>query len=298
MPESGLKVERLFARISRRRVFAPLREPHTAVSDVSFTADEGHVVGLVGPIGAGKTTLLHCLAGLRRPSAGGVTLDGRAIGQGELTFVDQRTSLPTRLSVGDLEALGKGYNCGFDAHFFVDTVRRFGLDRSDRLRQVSEGQRKVIAVAFSLARSSRIILLDEPLASLDPGTRRDMMGEVLAAACIKERIVIIASHLVTDIERDCDSLLVMDKGRLLVDEPVDSLIEHHVYLAGPLPGDAEVLTEGNGRSMVYLPNAGEGNYDHPSLEEIIIARLKHAQSASPKPELINQLFPFDERCTR
>ncbi|WP_298339457.1 ABC transporter ATP-binding protein [Ferrimicrobium sp.] len=298
MPDSGLKVEQLCARISRRRVFAPFRGPHTAVSNVSFTAQPGHVVGLVGPIGAGKTTLLHCLAGLRRPFSGSVALDGRAVSQGEIAFVDQRASLPTRFTVGDLEALGAGYNDGFDAQLFVDTVGRFDLGRSVRLRQVSEGQRKVVAIAFCLARRSRIILLDEPLASLDPGTRRDMMGEVLAAAFNQKRIVIMASHLVTDIERDCDSLLVMDKGQLLVNEAVDSLVEHHVYLAGPPPGDAEVLIEGNGRSMVYLPDVGGGNYDHPSLEEIVIARQKHAQSGSAGPSLIDQISPLGEGSTR
>jgi ABC-2 type transport system ATP-binding protein len=257
--------------------------------ELSFAIGANHVVGLVGEIGAGKTTLLHCLAGLRPVTQGEVTLDGAPLRRGDVALVDQRASLPSRLSIAELGELGRGYNTTFDYAFYEGLIDAFDLPRDSTIKRASEGQRKVTAIAAALARHTRLLLLDEPLAALDPMSRRQIMGEVLAQAAEHQTMVIISSHLVVDIERDCDWLLILDGGRLIVSEAIDDLVGRHAYVVGPPPTGSTLVTGGTTRSMVRFDAPADSADEHPGLEEIVIGYLQTGRSLRSHDKQATQL---------
>ncbi|WP_298336200.1 ATP-binding cassette domain-containing protein [Ferrimicrobium sp.] len=276
MQHSGLEVQEL-THLARREEFFHRLQRKEILHGMSFHLEASRVAGLVGQIGAGKTTLLHCLAGLRPILSGKATLDGQPLRRGDLALVDQRASLPRELTIADLGHLCEGYNTGFDRALFLKLIDRFDLTTNVRIKRVSEGQRKVIAIATALARHARLLLLDEPLASLDPMSRRGIMGEVLATASEDGTTILLSSHLVADIERDCDWLLILDGGQLLVSEAIDTLIEHHVYLADMRDTDGTLVTAGGGRSLVRRSGPSDDDLAHPGLEEIVIGYLDGAK---------------------
>ncbi|MGC9155204.1 MAG: ATP-binding cassette domain-containing protein [Ferrimicrobium sp.] len=276
MQHSGLEVQDL-THLAYREEFLHRLQRKEILHGMSFHLEASRVTGLVGQIGAGKTTLLHCLAGLRPILSGKATLDGQPLRRGDLALVDQRASLPQELTIADLGHLCEGYNTGFDRALFMKLIDRFDLAMNVRIKRVSEGQRKVVAIATALARHARLLLLDEPLASLDPMSRRAIMGEVLATAHEDGTTILLSSHLVTDIERDCDWLLILDRGYLLVSESIDTLIERHVYLADTHDTSGTVVAAGGGRSLVRRSGPSDDDLEHPGLEEIVIGYLNGAQ---------------------
>ncbi|WP_298207701.1 ABC transporter ATP-binding protein [Ferrimicrobium sp.] len=273
---SGLEVEQLTYQTRREELLHRLGHKQI-LHGITFQLEASRVVGLVGQIGAGKTTLLHCLAGLRPVLSGRATLDGQPLRRGDLALVDQKAALPQELTIADLGHLCEGYNAEFDQALFMKLTERFDLATNVRVKRVSAGQRKVIAIAAALARHARVLLLDEPLASLDPVSRRAIMGEVLATAHEDGTTVLLSSHLVGDIERDCDWLLILDRGYLLVSEAIDNLIDRHVYLNGTPDEHAILVTNGGGRSLVRCNGPRDDGREHPSLEEIVIGYLDGAQ---------------------
>ena len=223
-----------------------------ALSDCTLEIPEGRVAGLVGPNGAGKTTLLHLAVGLLAPDTGTVTvLDGPpASGPGQLAkvgFVAQDTPVYAGLSVADHLRFGAHLNPGWDAGYAERRVERLGLDPGQRAGKLSGGQRAQLALTLAIAKRPRLLILDEPVASLDPLARREFLQDLMEAVAEHEVSVILSSHLVSDLERVCDYLVVLAASRVQIAGDVDALIASHHRLIGPrrdpasLPGDQQVI---------------------------------------------------------
>ena len=223
-----------------------------ALSDCSLQIPEGRVAGLVGPNGAGKTTLLHLAVGLLTPDAGAVTvLDGQpASGPDQLAkvgFVAQDTPVYAGLSVADHLRLGAHLNPGWDAAYAAARVARLDVDPGQRAGKLSGGQRAQLALTVALAKRPRLLILDEPVASLDPLARREFLQDLMEAVAEWEVSVILSSHLVNDLERVCDYLVVLAASRVQIAGDVDALIASHHRLIGPrrdpasLPSDQQVI---------------------------------------------------------
>jgi len=240
---------------------------------LGFTLPRGAVAGLVGRIGAGKTTLLSLLAGLRRPTTGVATLAEAPLALGDVAFVDQAASLPRRLRLDQVGELASTLHRAFDRERYLGLLEGVGLAPSYRVAKLSDGQRKVVAIFAALARHPRLLLLDEPLASLDPLTRRHAMGEVLASAHEEGVIVIVASHLVTDLERDCDHLLALRDGRLLLAGAIDDLTRRHSWCTGDPPPGATVVAQHGVRTLVCLADPDPGLEGSCDLEALVMAYL-------------------------
>jgi ABC-2 type transport system ATP-binding protein len=223
-----LRAEALTKRYGRR----------TALSDCTLSIPRGHVVGLVGPNGAGKTTLLQLAVGMLQPTAGSIeVLGGRpASGASQLAkvgFVAQDTPAYAGLSVADHLRLGAHLNPAWDAGLANERIAALGLDPSQKAGKLSGGQRAQLALTMAIAKRPDLLVLDEPVASLDPLARREFLQSLMAFVADHGASIILSSHLVSDLERVCDYLIVLVDSRVRVAGEIDDLLDNHFRLSGP-----------------------------------------------------------------
>ena len=189
-----------------------------ALSDCTMEVPAGRVTGLVGPNGAGKSTLLNLAAGMLRPTTGTIEVCGRrpASGMAEVGYVAQDTPVYTRLSIADHLKLGAGLNPGWDNTLARDRITRVGLDLAQKAGTLSGGQRTQLALALGVAKRPRLPILDEPVAALDPLARSEFITSVRETVAEQSLSVVLSSHLVSDLERVCDYLIVLVASRIVL----------------------------------------------------------------------------------
>ncbi len=209
-----------------------------ALRECSLAIPAGHVVAMIGPNGAGKTTLLNLLVGLAMPSAGAVTvLGGRPAGSpaalDAIAFVAQDTPVYRNLSAGDMLHLTRSLNRRFDQPYAQARLAELGIPLKRKAGKLSGGQRAQLALTVALARRPRLLVLDEPVAMLDPIARHDFMATVLAAAADDGVSVLLSSHVLAELERVADYLILLSQGRVQVAGQVDDLLADHRLLTGP-----------------------------------------------------------------
>jgi ABC-2 type transport system ATP-binding protein len=224
-----------------------------ALTDCTIDIPAGHVAGLVGPNGAGKTTLLKLAGGQLQPTSGSITvLGGHPAGGPEqlakVGFVAQDTPTYPGLSIADHLRLGARLNPRWDDALARERLDRLDVDLGRRAGKLSGGQRAQLALALGLAKRPELLILDEPVASLDPLARREFLQNLMEAVAEHELSVLLSSHLVSDLERTCDYLIVLVDSRVRVAGEVDELLATHHRLTGPrrapdrLPADQHVVS--------------------------------------------------------
>jgi ABC-2 type transport system ATP-binding protein len=209
-----------------------------ALSECSLAIPAGRLVGLVGPNGAGKTTLLSLAAGLLTPTSGTIEVCGGrpASGRTQLArvgFVAQDTPTYARLTVAEHLRLGARLSPGWDDVLARARIQRLGLPPDRRAGNLSSGQRAQLALTLAIARRPRLLILDEPVASLDPLARREFLQDLSDATAGQDLSVVHSSHLVADLERVCDYLIVLVASRVRVAGDVTRLLAAHHRLTGP-----------------------------------------------------------------
>jgi ABC-2 type transport system ATP-binding protein len=200
-----------------------------ALTDCTLSVPAGHVVGLVGPNGAGKTTLLSLAVGMLAPTAGTIeVLGGRpARSRAQLArvgFVAQDAPVYAGLSVADHLTLGARMNPRWDAAVADERIQRLGLDQRQRAGKLSGGQRAQLALTLAVAKRPELLILDEPIASLDPLARREFLQDLADVIAARRVSVVMSSHLVGDLERVCDYLIVLVGSQVRLNGPVDALL--------------------------------------------------------------------------
>ncbi len=224
-----------------------------ALTDCTLSIPAGHVVGLVGPNGAGKSTLLNLAVGLLAPTAGTIEVLGGtpAADPAQLAkvgFLSQDAPLYAGFSVRDHLKLGARLNPLWDAELARDRVDRLDLDPGQKAGTLSGGQRAQLALTLAVAKRPELLILDEPVASLDPLARREFLQDLMEAVAEQELSVVLSSHLVADLERVCDYLIVLIGSQVRVAGPVDELLAAHHLLTGPrrdpdtLPDSVQVVS--------------------------------------------------------
>jgi len=223
-----------------------------ALRDCTLAIPAGHVAALVGPNGAGKSTFLSLVVGLSAPSEGGLTvLGGRTPGSRAaldgIAFVAQDMPLYKNVSAADMLHLTRNLNRHFDSAYAEARLGELGIPFKRKAGKLSGGQQAQLALTLALARHPRLLILDEPVAMLDPIARHDFMATVLAAA--EDGVsVLLSSHVLAELERVADYLIVLSQGRVQVAGEADELLASHRMLTGPA-GEATTYTE---RPVVHI----------------------------------------------
>jgi ABC-2 type transport system ATP-binding protein len=275
-----------------------------ALRDCTLAIPEGHVVGLVGPNGAGKTTLLSLAVGLLAPTCGTIEVLGEhpAVGPAQLAqvgFVAQDPPVYARMTVADHLRLGAWLNPGWDGELARQRIGQLGLDPKQRAGSLSGGQRAQLALTLALAKRPGLLILDEPVASLDPLARREFLRGLMEAVAERGLSVVLSSHLVGDLERVCDYLIVLVASRVRVAGEVSALLASHHRLSGPrrdpatLPAGQEVIEESHtDKQTVLLIRTGEPVHDPAwtvtpvSLEDLVLAYMSQANGTrARRPQL-------------
>ncbi|WP_433258332.1 ABC transporter ATP-binding protein [Streptosporangium sp. CA-135522] len=265
-----------------------------ALRECTIDIPAGHVVGLVGPNGAGKTTLLKLASGQLEPTAGGITVLGGRPGStpaqlARIGFVAQDTPVYAGLSVADHLRLGARLNPRWDATMARDRIAQLGLVPAQRAGKLSGGQRAQLALTLGLAKRPELLILDEPVASLDPLARREFLQGLMEATVEHKFSVLLSSHLVSDLERTCDYLIVLVDSRVQVAGETDELLATHHRLTGPrrdpdrLPADQYVVSARHtDRQSTYVIRTDAPIHDPAwtvtqlSLEDLVLAYMdKH-----------------------
>jgi ABC-2 type transport system ATP-binding protein len=263
-----------------------------ALQNCSLELEPGSVTALVGPNGAGKTTLLQLAVGLRRPDAGTIRVLGHdplheaAAVLPRLGFVAQEHPLYRSFSLEETLRLGRKLNPGFDLGSARERIERLGLSPRQKVGRLSGGQQAQVALTLALAKRPQLLLLDEPVASLDPLARREFLQSVMEAVAETGMTVILSSHIVADLERVCDHLVILAQSRVQLAGTIDELVAAHRLLTGPRsdPGAVarvhDVVSESHTpRQTTLLVRANGHVYDsgwelhEVHLEEIVLAYL-------------------------
>ena len=270
-----------------------------ALRDCALAIPEGRVVGLVGPNGAGKTTLLRLAAGLLAPTRGTITVLGErpAAGPAQLArvgFVAQNTPVYARMTVTDHLRLGAWLNPGWDGELARQRIGQLGLDPKQRAGSLSGGQRAQLALTLALAKRPELLILDEPVASLDPLARREFLQGLMEAVAEHGLSIVLSSHLVADLERVCDYLVVLVASRVRVAGEVSDLLASHHRLSGPrrdpgtLPTGQEIITESHTDKQSNLLIRTDGPVldaawavKPVSLEDLVLAYMSRAGDEAP-----------------
>jgi ABC-2 type transport system ATP-binding protein len=212
----------------------------TALSDCDVTVPEGCICALIGPNGAGKTTLLRLLSGLARPTAGEMSVLGSAPGQdpaflAEVGFLAQEIPLYRRFTAEEHISIGAHLNHRWDAALVRDRLTSLNIPLDRAAGSLSGGQRAQLALTLTLAKKPRLVLLDEPVAALDPLARRHFLATMAdaVAVAVEELTVVLSSHLVADMERVVDHLILLSASRVQLSGGIDALLAEHRVLVGP-----------------------------------------------------------------
>jgi ABC-2 type transport system ATP-binding protein len=210
----------------------------TALSECDVTVPEGRISALIGPNGAGKTTLLRLLSGLASPTSGEAAIFGGVPRQdpaflAKIGFLAQEIPLYRRMSTEDHIGIGAHMNSRWDGQSVRDRLRGLKIPLDAVVGTLSGGQRAQVALALTLAKRPRVLLLDEPVAALDPLARRHFLGTLADAVAEGGLTVVLSSHLVADIERVCDHLILLASARVQLCGDIEGLLNEHRVLVGP-----------------------------------------------------------------
>jgi ABC-2 type transport system ATP-binding protein len=279
-----------------------------ALSQCTLSIPTGKVVGLVGPNGAGKTTLLHLAVGLLEPSAGGVKVLGHTPAEGpeqlgRVGFVAQNTPLYASMSVADHLRIGGWINPTWDHGLAEQRIEHLGLDLRQKAGTLSGGQRAQLALTLGIAKRPELLILDEPVASLDPLARREFLRALMAIAAEHGVSIVLSSHLVADLERVCDYLVVLVASRVQVAGDIETLLAGHHRLSAPrrdglrMPTSWEVIEKSDtDRQSTLIVRHDEPIHDPAwtveqlDLEDLVLAYMgRAAGTGAPSPTLVGVL---------
>jgi ABC-2 type transport system ATP-binding protein len=263
-----------------------------ALTDCTLDIPAGHVTGLVGPNGAGKSTLLNLAAGMLTPTSGTIEVCGGRPGSGpaqlaKVGFVAQDTPTYPALTVADHLQLGARLNPGWDEALARHRIQRLGLDPARPAGKLSGGQRAQLALTLGIAKRPELLMLDEPVAALDPLARREFLQDLMDAVAEYGLSVVLSTHLIADLERVCDHLVVLVGSKVQVAGEVEDLLAVHHRLSGPrrelstLPANQHVISASHtDRQTTLLIRTDEAILDPAwtvgrlSLEDLVLAYLK------------------------
>jgi ABC-2 type transport system ATP-binding protein len=264
-----------------------------ALSDVSLAVPSEAICALIGPNGAGKSTLIKCWLGFERPTRGITSVGDHdpvaepAAVMREVGYLAQGAPLYPDLSVNEHLQLAQGLRSSFDVDGAVVRLDALRISQTIRVGKLSGGEQAQVALAIVLATHPTVLVLDEPLASLDPLARREFLDGLVDAVRSERQTVVLSSHIVSDVEHACDTVIVLADGRVQLSGPVADAIAQHVVAPAGLDGRViGPVSSGTDREQyLYAAEsiASDGRLRPPSLEEVVLAYLAGARSHPKLP---------------
>lgn len=269
-----------------------------ALRDCTLALPAGRVIGLVGANGAGKSTLLHLAVGLLEPTEGTIAVLGARPGAGaeqlaRVGFLAQDAPVYPSLTVADHLRLGERLNLRWDRDLAAARIERLGLDLGQRAGRLSGGERSQLALTIAMGKRPELLVLDEPVASLDPLARRQFLQDLMGLVADHRPTVVLSSHLLADVERVCDHLIVLANGQVQLAGDVDELLANHKLLIGPrrdtssIPRDQEVIRVSHtDRQTTMLVHTTQPILDPRwavsdiSLEDLVLAYMAPASAVT------------------
>ncbi|MFD5749870.1 ABC transporter ATP-binding protein [Streptomyces sp. NPDC127033] len=261
-----------------------------ALRNVSFRLPAGRVCGLVGPNGAGKSTLMGLATNMIRPTTGALRVFGAAPGSTEAVlrtaFLTQEKPLFRRFTVAETLRLGHEFNPRWDQEVAEGIVRAGQVPLEAKVATLSGGQRTRVAFALAFGKRPDLLILDEPMADLDPLVRRELMSTLTAEAAEHGTTVLVSSHMLAELEHICDYLLVIANGGLRLAGEVNELRAAHALIDAPGGGTSPAVAphqvidsrRGDGRPGVLVrlgaPIQYGGQAEPPTLEELLLGYLR------------------------
>jgi ABC-2 type transport system ATP-binding protein len=275
--DNVLAAEGLWKRYGRRRPWV--------IQDVSIGVPAGTITAIVGPNSAGKSTLIRTWMGFERPTQGRVTVDGidpwrhRSAALARIGYVPQAASLYRDLTVREHLQLARILRPQFEAEIARRHLITLGIPPRQKAGELSGGQQAQLGLAIALGTTAPVLLLDEPLASLDPLARRDFLKILVDAVRTDGRTAFLSSHIVTDVEEACDRLIVLAGGRILLDESVASARAlHTVSVNGAgLADSVGSFSAADGATLTLLRREVHSDAPQATLEEIVLGYLSAGQ---------------------
>jgi len=276
--------------------------------DCTLEVPAGAVAALVGPNGAGKTTLLEMIIGLLKPTEGQVSVFGETSHAGaagtlaRVGYVAQDHPLYRDFTVADMFHLGQAMNPGWDRKLAAARIDALGIPLKRKVRQLSGGQQAQVSLTMALAKRAPLLVLDEPVSSLDPVARLEFMRDVMASAAEAgtDLTFLISSHVVSELERICDWLIILANGHVQLAGPADGLLAAHRLLTVPrdtpdaeLPGTAIHRTDSDSPSHQHSTVLVRTGADQPaarsrpgwqvgtaSFEQLVLGYLQHQSTGA------------------
>jgi len=264
-----------------------------ALTGINLEIPQGGITALVGPNAAGKSTLIKTWVGFERPTRGGVSVAGtdpwkdRSVALGELGYVPQSPALYDALNVDDHLDLAVMLRPDFDRAYARRRLDELGIPGDRGARTLSGGQQAQVALALALGTRAKILLLDEPLASLDPLARREFLHVLTDAVRADGATALLSSHIVTDVEQACDRLVVLGVGRILLHDTVSqALASHWIVTDGAETSDGQMIGSfggpaGERLTLLRRPASGAepSNLRRASLEEVVLGYLASGRTS-------------------
>jgi ABC-2 type transport system ATP-binding protein len=275
-----------------------------ALAGCTLSIPAGHVVGLVGPNGAGKTTLINLATGMLAPTTGTIEVLGGQPAAGlvqlaKVGYLAQDAPVYAGFSIADHLRLGAHLNPGWDADMARRRIGRLDLDPRQKTGKLSGGQRAQVALTLAVAKRPELLILDEPVASLDPLARREFLQDLMETVAEHQVSVVLSSHLISDLERVCDYVIVLVDSRVRVAGPADDLLAAHHLLSGPrrdpasLPAGLEVISASHTDVQTTLLARTSGPVFDPAwtvsevgLEDLVLAYMKQPATRSHPLEVL------------
>lgn len=263
-----------------------------ALREADIAVPKGSIVALVGPNGAGKSTLIRCWVGLESPTGGSVRVLGvdpaadRAGAVERLGYVAQSTGLYRGLSVADHLDLAGTLRRGFDAEEARLRLDQLGIPLGQRAGTLSGGQAAQLSLCIAIGTHAPVLLLDEPLASLDPLARHDFINLLVSVVRERGATALLSSHIVSDVAAACDSLIVLGGGRVTLQSPIDAAVAgHRLATAGSAdPGNVVAAFTRPGGEPTVLIRSADPQLAAPTLEELVMGYLSAARTPrDPRP---------------
>lgn len=269
-----------------------------ALDDMSMTVPTGSVYGLVGPNGAGKSTIIRHLTGIYRQDAGEITIDGAPVFENpevksRIAYIPDDIFYYANASIREMMDFYRSIYPHFDAERFKKLADVFGLDPKRQMRRLSKGMQKQAAFWIAVSLRPEILILDEPVDGLDPVMRRQIWSIIMADVAENGTTVLVSSHNLRELEDVCDSVGIMNKGKIMIERSLNELQENIVKIQLALP-DGESLPEG--LDILHKSNTGrlQSLIMHGTQEEL----TEKLQSAHPLfidavPLTLEEIFIYE-----